>query len=110
VPAGYRKAGTDVVEMRRGKGSPMAIRRWRMGRRPRRGRGFVEGTIAVEEAQVAEAAEPRLAYEGGAEEALQLVGGRRRKILAMTSSIRSVSGGGAMVRARGGCEGSRISE
>ena len=80
------------------------------GEEAEEGRGFVEGAVAAEEAWVAEAAEPRLAYEGGKEEVLQLVGGRRRKILAVTSLIRSVSGGGAMVRACGGCEGSRISE
>ena len=80
------------------------------GEEAEEGRGFVEGAVAAEEARAAEAVEPRLAYEGGAEEVLQLCGGRRRKILAVTSSIRSVSGGGAMVRARGGCEGSRISE
>ena len=70
----------------------------------------MEGAVAAKEARVAEAAEPRLAYEAGAEEVLQLVGGRRRKLLAMTSLIRSVSGGGAIVRARGGCEGSLIRE
>ena len=80
------------------------------GEEAEEGRGFVEGAVAAEEARAAEAVEPRLAYEGGAEEALQLVGGRRRKILAVTSSIRSASGGGAMVLARGGCEGSRIRE
>jgi len=77
------------------------------GEEAEEGRGFVEGAVAAEEARVAE---PRLAYEGGTEEVLQIVGGRRRKILAVTPMIRSVSGGGAMVRARGGCEGSRISE
>ena len=70
----------------------------------------MEGAVAAEEARVAEAVEPWLAYEGGAEEVLQLVGGRRRKILDVTSLIRSVSGGGAIVRARGGCEGSLIRE
>jgi len=80
------------------------------GEEAEEGRGFVEGAVAAEEARAAEAVEPRLAYEGGAEGVLQLCGGRRRKILAMTSSIRSVSGGGAMVRARGGCVGSWISE
>jgi len=80
------------------------------GEEAKKGRGFVEGAVAAEEARVAEAAEPRLAYEGGAQEVLQLIGGRRRKILSVTSSIRSVTGGGAMVRARGGCEGSRIRE
>ena len=80
------------------------------GEEAEEGRGFVEGAVAAEEARAAEAVEPRLAYEGGVEEVLQLIGGRRWKILAMTSSIRSVSSGGAMVPARGGCEGSRIRE
>ena len=80
------------------------------GEEAEEGRGFVEGAVAAEEARVAEAAEPWLAYKGGAEEVLQLIGRRRRKILAAMSSIMSVSGGGAMVRASGGCEGCWIRE